>query len=82
MEFIRDGESYEICLTNRLTADNAVCPLQYYRGLRDQPGAAILPPLSGSFGSMLVAGEVFKIDPQGAANPDRSGHAKTHGKCG
>jgi para-aminobenzoate synthetase len=34
MDFIREGESYEICLTNRMTAETPLCPLQYYRGLR------------------------------------------------
>jgi len=31
---IRDGESYEICLTNRLRAKAPLCPFNYYRGLR------------------------------------------------
>jgi para-aminobenzoate synthetase len=34
LEFIREGESYEVCLTNRMTAKAPLCPLQYYRGLR------------------------------------------------
>ena len=34
LELIRDGESYEICLTNRLRARAPLCPFNYYRGLR------------------------------------------------
>jgi para-aminobenzoate synthetase len=34
LELIRDGESYEICLTNRLHAKAPLCALNYYRGLR------------------------------------------------
>jgi para-aminobenzoate synthetase len=35
-ERIAAGESYEICLTNQLRADTAVCPLDYYEALRKQ----------------------------------------------
>jgi len=34
LELIRDGESYEICLTNRLHAKAPLCPFSYFRGLR------------------------------------------------
>jgi len=35
LEHLRNGESYEICLTNKLKASSSVSPLQYYRVLRE-----------------------------------------------
>jgi len=34
LEAIKDGESYEVCLTNRLTAQTSVNPFEYYKRLR------------------------------------------------
>lgn len=35
-EAIRDGETYEVCLTNRLTAETTVNPFEYYKRLRSR----------------------------------------------
>ena len=34
LEAIADGETYEVCLTNRLSVETSVDPFQYYRRLR------------------------------------------------
>ena len=35
LEHLRNGDSYEICLTNKLKASSSASPLQYYRVLRE-----------------------------------------------
>ncbi len=53
LDFIADGESYEICLTNKLQFTQQVDPLQFYRNLRHchpAPHAAYL-----KFGELAIA---------------------------
>ena len=51
--YIRDGESYEICLTNRLIVEGAPDPVAYYRILREKSPAPMSALLS--FGAFSVA---------------------------
>ncbi len=64
---LRDGESYEICLTNRVVAERAPAPLPLYRALRrvnPAPYAAFL-----RFGGTAVLSSsperFLRIDPEG-----------------
>jgi para-aminobenzoate synthetase len=56
---IRDGESYEICLTNMATADRPIDPFGVYRALRR------ISPVP--FGALLLFGDVSVL----SASPER-----------
>ena len=64
---LRDGDSYEICLTNRIVAERALAPLPLYRGLRrvnPAPYAAFLR--LGETAVLSSSPERFlRIDPGG-----------------
>jgi para-aminobenzoate synthetase len=66
-EYIRDGESYEICLTNEIIIDARVDPLEYYRTLRranPAPFAAFLK--FDDFAISATSPELFlRVDARG-----------------